>query len=715
MAPRQDPANSRQSNSRFHLEGVAELQPGEDRDALELQAIAVGRDGRILGTSPVAKEGKFRIDLALAEPEDVQLFVGPADDPEALRNSSAASRQFVAGDWKKQGEGYSLSASLSVSRLEWVLWLPRKVCVYGRVRKVYTEDGVTRECPVPFTKVEVFDVDREGCYWPYIVRKWTHLNGRRVVRVPDLIDIRPKLPKPPIPDPPPFQFDYVGTFDPGSLVGFNPQPEPPIAMTAGEVGSRIALNPQPLPPRAHMTDAALKASDCGCGGGAPQGMQAASTFAGETASLDPAIAQRLGELTLTSRLEPWILFPRCFYSKRIACVTITNDCGEFRCCFKWYPFHFRNGRLRYDPRPDIIIRLTQVINGVERVIYVDPYTSTRWNYTGAYLTLTVDDEDIKCGSCDPQIRPEGTQVFFTRIGNDEVYRINQGTGTYTTAGLSNMAYGSTLRVHAQFGNALSTGAPARYYRLSYRKGAAPFTPIDASLSDTRVNKVTLQSESHTLGPLTVNGVPGLYEIRNFGSYYWYNPDWIGLWNTLTAETDTGLFTLRLEVFDQNGVKLNAAAVDYRDGTVGPPAVLPPMGDQCDLKITLDNQPPEVEFSVPAAINECGVVPWSPGLVLNFPISAQQENGRLRSWYFLYRKGVNPASTTLASGVSSNGSPGNVAQLVSGAPLLAGLTTTCAFDLELGAWAHVRNGYGLVYFRRQNKAIAVEKCDCPECP
>ena len=79
------------------------------------------------------------------------------------------------------------------------------------------------------------------------------------------------------------------------------------------------------------------------------------------------------------------------------------------------------------------------------------------------------------------------------------------------------------------------------------------------------------------------------------------------------------------------------------------------------------------------------------------------------------KGVNPAITVLASNTSNAGTLSPVSTTVSGAPLLAGLTSTCAFALKLYAWAHIRNGYGFVYYTEQIKAIAIEKCaPCPQC-
>jgi len=61
-------------------------------------------------------------------------------------------------------------------------------------------------------------------------------------------------------------------------------------------------------------------------------------------------------LTLTSKVAPWLIFPRCFYSRELVCETYTDCDGYFRCCFRWWPIHFRNGQLRFDSRLDIIIR-----------------------------------------------------------------------------------------------------------------------------------------------------------------------------------------------------------------------------------------------------------------------------------------------------------------------------------------------------------------------
>jgi hypothetical protein len=690
----------------FLLEGSAAFQQSEgEHGDLALQVFAFDRLGVSLGGAPLNEKGQFKLALKLKAPCDIQLMVGPGSDAASVRQSSAFLQTFSAKDWIKEGRGYLIRPNLTIPRPIWWPWRPTRICISGHVRKLHQHEGTAQTCPVPYVKVELFDVDREACWWPPIRHWWDQLIDRPVFRIPDLLKERPFPPVPfPVPDPAP---DW--RLDPRD---FGP-------IRRGSFGDEVSLNPQPLPPRTALAAASASTFSALRSATAAVTSNPVAGRVGEMRQLDEGLASRLERLTLTSKVAPWQIFPRCFYSRQLVCETYTDCDGYFRCCFNWSPIHFRNGRLRFDARPDIIVRITQVINGVSTVVYMDPYTSTRWNVSHAHIDLTLDNEEVRCGQgCHP--RPDGSPVFFTRIGNDEVYQIHQGSGLYADSADTQMAYGHNLLVFAVFGDALATGAPKRYYRLSYApvgSADADFKFIDADLRDTRVDKLTLTSSDHFLGPQPVNGTTTLYEVRNRDDHYWYNPDWIGSWWTPTAEEDTGTYVLRLELFDENGVHLTTASgqVDYRDGTVVPPAVLPPMTDHCDLVIRIDNKPPVVDLAIPAVLNDCGVIPWSPTLSLNFNVSVVQENGRLYSWALQYTKGVNPAVTELASGVSHSGALSPVNQSVSGAPLLASLSSTCAFALKLYAWAHIRNGYGRIYYREQIKAIAIEKCGpCPEC-
>lgn len=698
MAREKHSSSAAGKNSRFHLTGriqreQPECQPGD----IQLAAYVVDRVGNPLGTALLDQKGNYDVAVALNKPAAVDLLIGPADQLEAIRQSSAYRQHFAAENWKSEGNQFRLQHDAVLALDIWRPWWPLRICISGHVRKISHQDGETRVCPVPYVKVEIFDVDREFCWWPWLRRWWDVLLDRPLVRIPELLKERPFPPRPfPGPDPVPDLLPDIGPLGPSG-------PGPRIAelqqRVAGLPATAQLANAMPAPTATRATSTTFQPP--------------AFTRVGEARLMDSSIAARLDRLTLTSRLAPWHLFPRCFYSTAEICETFTDCNGYFNCCFNWWPFHFRRGRLRVDQRPDIIVKLTQVINGVSTVIYLDPYTSTRWNVNNTHLDLFLDNEEVVCGNGDCQDRPDGSPVFLTRVGDDEIYKINQISGLYNETPLSNVAYGHQLLIYGQFGEGLSSGVPARYFRLSYAKqGSSEFTPITTSLEDTRVDKNTLFSESHTLGPWTINSIPALYEVRNFSDYYWYNPDWIGIWNSHVTEENTGTYILRLEVFDENGAKLTTAmGVDYRDGTVAPPAVLPPMTDRCDLVITLDNQRPDIELTIPAVLNDCGVIPWTPALSLDFHVAVSQANNRLRSWELYYTKGVDPTKHNLpgGSGISNTGLPGSVNTSVSGAALLTGLTTTCAFALKLYAYPHIRNGRTFIYYREQMKAIAIEKC------
>src|SRR6185503_2505156 len=110
-------------------------------------------------------------------------------------------------------------------------------------------------------------------------------------------------------------------------------------------GEEVALNPQLLPPGPRGTFTQISAST------ALASSQSSRVKSAEQLTATSSLASKLADLTLTSIVAPWVLRPRCFYSKKRVCRTTTDCNGFFRCCFNWPVFHFRQGRLRYDPRP----------------------------------------------------------------------------------------------------------------------------------------------------------------------------------------------------------------------------------------------------------------------------------------------------------------------------------------------------------------------------
>jgi hypothetical protein len=670
MARKQDEQKTLKGS--FTIKGSVHLEAAESKPDVQLKAFAFSQVGEELGSSDVDAKGGFNLTLSRKEiGGPIELVVGPEEDANAALSSPSSYTQSIATqDWKGEAGKYVFNPELRIPEPIWGCWVRIRVCVSGQIRKLLRHGRFHRYCPVPFVKVEVYDVDREWCWpWPWllsVLEKQPHLP---VASLPSLIAELPPFPIGPDPGP---EFARAGSIvaSQAAAVAFNPKPDPPALVSDFNVAASAGFSNV-------QTEYLVKS-----------------------------------QATLTSRIPYWELYPRCFYSTQLVCTTTTDCNGNFKCCFPWWVCHYRRGRFRSDPRPDIIIKVTQIIDGVSTVIYMDPFSHIRWNVTNTYINLVLDDADVVCGpGCNPP--PKGPVIFYTDIGDDFVYDIDQTSGTYHDATWANVAYGGSLDVRASIGTGLSTGPNPFYYSVSLSKNGGGFQPFKGALSDTRVNQTTLVSQTYALGPQTIGGVPNLYEIRNTQNYYWYHPDLVAQWDTADTEPDHGLYVVRIVVYDHNGVAQTSATVDYRDGTVPPPGPLPPMTDHIDLVLAIDNDNAVLTLDVPAATNLCGVVPFT-STPFNIDTSANQPNGRLFEWALYYEQGLIGVQNLLAYQYNYHGlSPLPSTAITSSTPFTSGLTSTCAFSLILDAWPLIRNGYGLVYSAQLIKAIAVEKCDCLE--
>lgn len=365
------------------------------------------------------------------------------------------TRTLSADDFKVSAGKRSATLELMIRPDEWIIWFPFRFCVDGHIRKRRSNGTL---CPVSFVKVEVFDVDREWCWWPWLrplLPKLPRLPDRYIVRIPDLLK-----PKPPLPDPPPFRGmlrDLGMTLNPGAARGFNPQPDPPREIGMASNLQEVALNPQPLPPHEWVIE---RPNDFEPQPGPPLPM-----IPGMMKDLGATQVRSLGNLSLTSRIAPWFIFPRCFYSKRKVCESFTDCSGYFRCCFRWFPWHVRNGHFRFDNVPDVIIKVTQTIDGVDNVIYVDPYTNTRWNAGNAHIDVAIDNEDVVCGGCGEIL--EGTNAAaILQVATDPLWNIDAATGKHHTPTEDNVAYTGFFTFKGAFTDDLRTGRPEVLQGLS---------------------------------------------------------------------------------------------------------------------------------------------------------------------------------------------------------------------------------------------------------
>ncbi len=700
--------NTRPDDGGLIVKGAIEYEGAEKtKGEPGVYAHALDAAGTAIGSAAVGEDGTFEIHVALKQAADVSVAITPERNPASLRKSQSYLTAFKAGDWQRN----VLPAQLRIPLPIWWPWRPIRVCVNGHVQKV-AAPGVPG-CPVPFVKVEVFDVDREACWWPWLLRWEPRLVDPRVIDVPSLI-------KPPFPPDPigPVALARIG--DPSAAVAFNPQPDPPVARTVEPV-ERVALNPQPLPPGAKIagpTDPIPWSQAF-----ALEAERTRSTTAG---GLD--VAAKLRDLTITSILPPWEIFPLCFYSRQLVCSTFADCNGDWECCFNWWPFHVRHGRFRFDPRPDVIVRVTQVVNGVSTVIYMDPYSSTRWNVSGATINLSLNDPRIVCGQgCVPGPHLGSSQATLLQVGSDPTWTINQANGLYETPPTTNAAFGGSLYLRGDFSLDLRTSGLV-YYRLQWKPAGAPdssFTPVLTPLSALRA--VPLGSFSdYTLGPHTVGGHDGLYEVQD-AFHWWLMPGVpggpgtvIGLWDT-AFETNQGSYVLRMDMFDAAGNPLGAIQYPNHGGNGSgiDPAPPPIVIGHLDTLIHIDNKPVTYSLGVPDA-NACGIIPWTPTLpaTLTFDVHAAQDNGRVHEWTLDYTKGTTLVGGPLGSQTYNAGtSPVNYtanggAMLVDPSTPSGYIESSCAFALRLRAWAHVRGNWGFIWYGEELYAVAVERCLCP---
>ena len=443
----------------------------------------------------------------------------------------------------------------------------------------------------------------------------------------DLLDIirNPPIPRPrPFPDPDPgplrgprpgpgpdpapfanplFRFNR----DPGSLVGFNPQPDPPAVRTAlsrrESALSRVALNPQPLPPRSR---AAIGASD------------RLSRVALNPQPLPPrALAIQLSpelssSLQSTSSLVvrdalvanwkllvPWICYwPWWWWRFRCdeVAVLTTDAHGRFETTI-FYPCG--------GDKPDLYFWVEYDFgSGFETVYHPWIACHTYWNYVcGTDVTIRVSDPRVP--GCEDEPDLPGCQVVVLSLGRTVAVRQVQTTGStegLTTAG---QPFGGSLEPRLDFSRTeLITNKNIPYYRWSYRRLTAPDGgpgPVDAgsvplntwSIMTREVfrhYKVGTTYVPYFIGPMPTSGtdaapIPNLFRIRPLDPPV--PPEWIVLDERVDLATSyfdsaslagapaggapttddlaAGRYEIKLELFDAAGNLVNwtAAGIDLR--------------------------------------------------------------------------------------------------------------------------------------------------------
>ena len=266
--------------------------------------------------------------------------------------------------------------------------------------------------------------------------------------------------------------------------------------------------------------------------------------------------------------------------------TALNPDGSFSFCYRYFPFFRPNCRTSY------FYKVKQLVSGSWTYVYdgaaAHQYfsadeTANLYTWTGQtcfqppalgndYIALQAIGS-TNTYSLNSNWNGAVAGIDQTQTGDTQMATLIQDAGLVVGSGAP---WATTLALLLNYDPALQTASPSPYYyRLSVVQadasggpmaGATPvtlMTPISWSYFDLATNPVSIASQP--LGPVTVNGNQGLYQIPYFGDS---NPAWLGNQFHQYLDTTTlanviadgpgmgnGQYLLILEVFDSGGNRL----------------------------------------------------------------------------------------------------------------------------------------------------------------
>jgi len=398
---------------------------------------------------------------------------------------------------------------------------------------------------------------------------------------------------------------------------------------------------------------------------------------------------------------------------------LTDLNGIFNTTFTWpYDISIPGNR------PDIIFKVIQKIDGVDKVIYNEnPATQTRWNI-GDILSVTLEAEDCISIIPTPSGRPYDTLFVFTRvgvIGVNNIHTIGVGASGYAYPDIApaapnsrdaNSPFGSTLDIAGWFGQFTDTVR----YKIQYSSDGVTFTDISDPLYNSYYEFDPSGGDWITvfMGPFPEGGQTNVYKMPYIEKpgQPWIFPDLIAKWDT-TKVLD-GLYTLRIQGFKWN---------DVSHTTLVPSVALLIAPSYGTLKLRIDNSPPVSKINAETGIKYngdikkvCDIVDFTLG-TLSIEFEASDSKGHLREYVLNAMYGHNNVVSPLPPNATGNYSShirpsrhwngGNTAINPDGdgGPITVNYDTatytpakmqTCAYQFRLIVTKRTTNGYGLIY-------------------
>lgn len=360
-------------------------------------------------------------------------------------------------------------------------------------------------------------------------------------------------------------------------------------------------------------------------------------------------------------------------------------------------------------RPDIIFKVTQKIDGIEKVIYDEnPATQTRWNI-GDVLSVTLEAQN--CVSIAPPAsgRPYDILFVFTRvgiIGVNTIDTVGAGASGYAYSDVNpaapnireaNTPFGSTLDIAGWFGQFTDTVR----YKIQYSTDGVTFHDITDPLFNLYYEFAPTGGSwvSMPMGPFSEGGQNNVFKLPYVEKpgQPWIFPDLIAKWDT-TKRTD-GLYTLRIQGFrwGPGGAALAPSVSLLIDPSYGV------------LKLRTDNTAPVSRINGMsfngASVKVCDIVNFSSG-ILSIEFEASDAAGHLREYTLNAMYGHNQVVTPIPAGGADNygnhigptrhWNGGTFTVNYDTAAYTATKMPTCAYQFRLDVTKRTTNGYGLIY-------------------
>jgi len=622
---------------------------------------------------------------------------------------------------------------VSIAKLIWICWLHRAYLVTGIAEKHVNGE----KQPICIGEVDIFEVD---------VRCFYRLSDTIIERLRlSIIDL--------VIDPPPFELPDLMKFpqwwDDDDYCGTPPGPQPPLGR---DILSKIQKLPREWAFAKYRVEAADTARSRLDETLSAMSISKKQSWLNSEVAGDVTLSQIVYSNTqqfrtlLVDKFQvfrywlcwyPWIhwlWWPLCrFYGmQKIGTATLQSD-GSFSKII-WLSVCNRD-------TPDLWFRVRQKVDTVERVIYAKypVLCHTYWNHpSGKSVNLMVTDPQAVICDKEEQTDEDGIYVMPMGVGNDGWYDIEQahlksGDIPNSDRGLYDATdpYGTQLHLRMKFHEDLHTRG-VHYYRWSYAPaGTSNWTYINTPIVHRYLTQIGPDYfiVPEELGPFAVGTTASLFKVPDPAK------DWIGLtrrdrafalWNTAIWDSDLGryvaqiadgLYTLRLEMFDNTGNLLDPTApgagwtffLPTADavGSIWPvdnaPNIQPGGGVLFNILVNNSDTVADVQTVGlgGGSTGECQFIEYTDLTTDNVTISYvayhRQPPSRdfLLSYNISVKRGISGTTVASYSSTTPAHSPAILTETV--ADLLRqigtkGPYTRCSFAVELHTFPRTRNGF-----------------------